>query len=45
MPVVGEEPTIPMFEDAKTVHALDNANTVIIRDYLISNNAPGECAL
>jgi uncharacterized membrane protein len=29
MPVVGFEPTIPMFKQAKTVHALDNAATVI----------------
>jgi hypothetical protein len=29
MPRVGFEPTIPMFERAKTVHALDRAATVI----------------
>jgi hypothetical protein len=29
MPRVGFEPTIPMFEWAKTVHALDRAATVI----------------
>jgi hypothetical protein len=29
MPQVGFEPTIPMFERAKTVHALDRAVTVI----------------
>jgi hypothetical protein len=29
MPRVGFEPTIPMFERAKTVHALDRAFTVI----------------
>jgi hypothetical protein len=29
MPHVGFEPTIPMFEQAKTVHALDRAATVI----------------
>jgi hypothetical protein len=29
MPQVGFEPTIPVFERAKTVHALDRATTVI----------------
>jgi hypothetical protein len=29
MPGVGFEPTIPVFERAKTVHALDRAATVI----------------
>jgi hypothetical protein len=29
MPRVGFEPTIPVFERAKTVHALDHAATVI----------------
>jgi hypothetical protein len=29
MPEVGLEPTIPVFERAKTVHALDGAATVI----------------
>jgi hypothetical protein len=29
MPQVGFEPTIPMFERAKTVHASDRAATVI----------------
>jgi hypothetical protein len=29
MPRVGFEPTIPVFEQAKTVHALDRATTVI----------------
>jgi hypothetical protein len=29
MPRVGYEPTIPVFERAKTVHALDRAATVI----------------
>jgi hypothetical protein len=28
MPLVGFEPTIPVFERAKTVHALDSAATV-----------------
>jgi hypothetical protein len=28
MPLVGFEPTIPMFERAKTVHALDRAATI-----------------
>jgi hypothetical protein len=30
MPRVGFEPTIPAFERAKTVHALDRAETVIV---------------
>jgi hypothetical protein len=29
MPQVGFQPTIPVFERAKTVHALDRAATVI----------------
>jgi hypothetical protein len=29
MPQMGFEPTIPVFERAKTVHALDRATTVI----------------
>jgi hypothetical protein len=29
MPWVGLEPTIPAFEQAKTVHAIDRASTVI----------------
>jgi hypothetical protein len=29
MPLVGLEPTIPVFERAKTVHALDRTATVI----------------
>jgi hypothetical protein len=29
MPVVGFEPTIPVFERAKTVHSLDRAAAVI----------------
>jgi hypothetical protein len=29
MPLVGFKPTIPVFELAKTVHALDRATTVI----------------
>jgi hypothetical protein len=29
MPRVGFEPTIPVFEQAKTFHALDRAATVI----------------
>jgi hypothetical protein len=29
MPLVGFEPTIPAFEQAKTFHALDSAATVI----------------
>jgi hypothetical protein len=31
MPRVGSEPKIPMFERAKTVHALDRAATAIVR--------------
>jgi hypothetical protein len=30
MPQVGFEPTIPLFEQAKTVHTLDRATTVIV---------------
>jgi hypothetical protein len=29
MPQVGFEPTIPVFERAKTIHALDRATNVI----------------
>jgi hypothetical protein len=29
MPLVGFEPTIPLFERAKTVHALDRAVIVV----------------
>jgi hypothetical protein len=29
MPRVGFEPTIPVFERAKTVHALDHATTTV----------------
>jgi hypothetical protein len=37
MPYVGFEPTIPVFERAKTVHALDGAATVIgkVSTYLV----------
>jgi hypothetical protein len=35
MPWVGFEPTIPVFERAKTVHALDRAATSIISLYII----------
>jgi hypothetical protein len=35
MPCVGFEPTIPTFEGAKTVHALDRAATVIEFEYQI----------
>jgi hypothetical protein len=35
MPQVGAEPTIPVFERAKTVHAPDRAATVIGLMYLI----------
>jgi hypothetical protein len=34
MPRVGFEPTIPVFEQAKTVHALDRAATVIGTHYI-----------
>jgi preprotein translocase subunit SecG len=30
MPQIGFEPAIPVFERAKTVHALDRATTVIV---------------
>jgi hypothetical protein len=32
---VGFEPTIPAFEGAKTVHALDRAATVIDKSYVM----------
>jgi hypothetical protein len=41
MPRVGFEPTIPVFERAKTVHALDRAVTVIglfVSQYTTINN-------
>jgi uncharacterized membrane protein len=34
MPLVGFEPMTPVFEQAKTVHALDRAATVIGVDFL-----------
>jgi hypothetical protein len=34
MPKVGLEPTIPVFEGAKTVHALDCAATVIGEEHV-----------
>jgi hypothetical protein len=34
MPLVGFEPTIPAFERAKTVHALDRSATVIGPSYI-----------
>jgi hypothetical protein len=37
MPQVGFEPTIPVFEWAKTVHALDRAATVIGCTVFITN--------
>jgi hypothetical protein len=37
MPLVGFEPTIPVFQRAKTVHALDRAATVIGLWELITN--------
>jgi hypothetical protein len=38
MPSVGFEPTIPAFQRAKTVHALDRAVTVIDTHNTYSNN-------
>jgi hypothetical protein len=38
MPRVEFEPTIPVFERAKTVHALDRAATVIGLLYSLGNN-------
>jgi hypothetical protein len=35
MPQVGFEPKIPVFERAKTVHALDRAATVIEREPMV----------
>jgi hypothetical protein len=41
MPRVGFEPTIPVFEGAKTVHALDRAVTVFgISEYTYSKFIP-----
>jgi hypothetical protein len=37
MPLVGFEPTIPLFKRAKTVHALDRAVTVIGSDTIQFN--------
>jgi hypothetical protein len=37
MPLVGFEPTMPVFKKAKTVHALYRAATVIGEDILDSN--------
>jgi hypothetical protein len=43
MPLVGSEPTTPVFEGVKTVHALDHAATVIgrsefyVEHYVISD--------
>jgi hypothetical protein len=34
MPQVGFEPTIPMFEQAKTVHVLERAVTVIGSEHI-----------
>jgi hypothetical protein len=41
MPQVGFEPTIPVFERAKTVHASDRAATVIGIVFLSSINRLG----
>jgi hypothetical protein len=38
MPRVGFEPTIPMFERSKTVHALDREATAIGSHFLHYNN-------
>jgi hypothetical protein len=40
MPRVGLEPTIPVFERAKTVHALDRAANVIGVNLLLDRNLP-----
>jgi hypothetical protein len=37
MPWLGFEPTIPVFERAKTVHALDRAATVIGKYMRVTN--------
>jgi hypothetical protein len=37
MPQVGFEPTIPVFEWGKTVHASDRAATVIDKNIITSN--------
>jgi hypothetical protein len=34
MPLVGSEPTIPVFERAKTVHALDGGAATVIDEHL-----------
>jgi hypothetical protein len=36
MPWVGFEPTIPVFEPAKAVHALDRAATLFVRHWEMS---------
>jgi hypothetical protein len=38
MPLVGFEPTVPVFERAKTVHVLDRAATVIGEIEIVSLN-------
>jgi hypothetical protein len=45
MPHVGIEPMIPVFERAKTVHALDRAATVIEVDRTYTKQNPGPSAL
>jgi hypothetical protein len=42
MPQAGFEPTIPVFEQAKTFHSLDRVATVIgeIKILVINNNIP-----
>jgi hypothetical protein len=40
MPLVGFEPTIPVFERAKTVHALERAATVIDEWSVLQQNCP-----
>jgi hypothetical protein len=38
MPLVGFEPTTPVFERAKTVHALDSVAVVIGQQFLLVSN-------
>jgi hypothetical protein len=44
MPWVGFEPTIPVFEGAKTVHALDHATIVIGTINFTRRNLPNKLA-
>jgi hypothetical protein len=45
MPQVGLEPTIPVFERAKTVHALDSAATVIGLQFTAAHNKCSQSAV